>query len=48
MYGYFPDVSQVEIFKACQQLFELIQIEKAHQLFHKALKSISEIDVKDF
>ncbi len=47
-YQALPDVSQYEIYRECQAMFEQLPIEKAYSLFLQALKARMKIDIEEY
>ena len=47
-FGSLPQVSQFEYYRACNSLFESLSTETAHQMFIRALKSRTRIDVVEY
>lgn len=47
-FGELPKVSQFEYYRVCRSLFESLETEEAHQLFIKALKSRTKINIEEY
>lgn len=47
-FGYLPDVSQFEYYRACQALFESLSTDRAYQAFVQTLKLRAKIDIVEY
>ena len=47
-FGFLPDVSQFEYYRACQAMFESLPTDVAYQMFAKTLKLRAKIDIVEY
>ena len=47
-FGFLPDVSQFEYYRACQAMFESLPTDVAYQMFVQTLKLRAKIDIVEY